>query len=298
MGLKVGSWASDNGVPYVTPGASNTVTGSGCAKNMYGVYTSNTMLCRTIGEEMANIADTWYIFYSDYTWGHTAFDSITQILTDAGKQVVGSDAVPFPADDLTQYINNAAASNAEGLGLFLAGLDLRLATNQLINAGLANEIKLGTHQLEDIVYWGLSKEAASVVDVGGTAWTPALDTGQEWKERVAEQAESSPYVRHYMGYTAMDQIVRAAVRADSVNADEIRKEMEGHEITDSPVNDIKPGKLYWRECDHQLVQDTYLVEGMEPERMQNQPYKQWFALRDKVNGDEVVDSCEMSNCTF
>jgi ABC-type branched-subunit amino acid transport system substrate-binding protein len=296
MGLKVGAWASDNGVPYVTMGASNAMSGSACAENMYAVYPSNTMLANGIGNKMSEVADSWYLFYSDYTWGQTAYQTVKGILEANGKTVVGADATPFPNDDFTSYLNAANDSEAEGLGLLVAGLDLRLATKQLLNKGMG-DMKTAMHQLEDIVYWGLSKEAASVMDAGGQAWTPALDTGQEFKERVAAEAEASPFVRHYMGYTAMDQLVRAAVRAESTAAEDIRAEMEGHEV-DSPVNDIKGGDLYWRECDHQLVQDVYLVEGADTGSMTDEPYRQWFDLLESQAGDDVVDSCEASNCSF
>ena len=296
--LQMGSWASENGLVYFPAGAhSDRITGADCLEYVFRPTCSNSMLANTIGAEMAEGADSWFLMYSDYTWGQTAQEAVTRILEENGKEVVGSTAVPFPHDDYSPYVNEAANSDAEGIGVLIAGLDMRKALSSIIDRGV-DDRTLAMHQNEDIVYWGLNKEMAGALDMAGQVWGPAVDGEGDFKQRIADDADTNPYVRHYLGYVSMDQAVRAAHRAGSTDPDEMKAALEGHEVT-SKARDIKGGgDMYWRECDHQLVQDAYSVQARSVDAMENSPYKQWFDVEATFAGDDVVRSCSDTGCNL
>ena len=297
VALRMGSWASDNGVTYMATGAhSDSITGENCAQYMYRPTASNSMLANTIGTEMADAADSWFLMYSDYTWGETAQEAVTGILEENGKEVVGKTAVSFPSDNYAPPVNEAKASDAEGIGVLIAGLDMRKALSSIINKSV-DDRTLAMHQNEDIVYWGLDKGMASALDISGQVWGPAVSGGDSFKQRIAENAETNPYARHYLGYVSMDQAVRAAVRAESTDAEAMRSALEGHQVS-SPVTDIKGGDMYWRECDHQLVQDTYNVVAKPQAEMTSDPYRSWFSVESTFAGDDVARSCEQTGCSL
>lgn len=294
----IGSWASDNGVAFLTQGASDTLTGSDCQSLMFRAYPSNTMMARAVAEPMAAEADNWYLLYTDYIWGQTGQEVIGSVLEENGASVAGRDAVPGPGNqDFTQYINNVADSDATGVAMIIPGLDARAAAGQLQNRGLDQELSVMFHQFEDQVMWGLDQQAASMVDLGPTGWVNTVSGGDEFKQRVTDQGETDPFSRQYMAYVCMDQGVRAAMRAGSTDGESMRSALEGHEITDSGVNDIQPdAALRWRACDHQLVQPTHVVEARETGEMVDDPYKQWFDVSSTVAGEDVVRSCEATGC--
>ena len=296
----IGSWASDNGVPFITQGASDTLTGSNCQPFMFRAYPSNTMMARAVAEPMAAQADNWYLLYTDYVWGQTAQKVIGTVLEENGASVAGTDAVPGPGNqEFTQYINNVANSDADGVAMIIPGLDARAAASQLIDRGLHEELSVMFHQFEDLVLWGLDKQAASIMDLGPTGWANTVEGGEEFSQRVADEGDTDPFARHYMAYVSLDQAVRAAMRAGSTDGDAIRSALEGHEITDSPVNDIQPGaSLQWRACDHQLVQPTHIVSAREVGDMVDEPYKQWFDVSQSVAGEDVIRSCENTGCSL
>ncbi|WP_440988671.1 ABC transporter substrate-binding protein [Haloarchaeobius baliensis] len=296
------SWANENEVIYFPTGAhGDGLTGDACGPYSFRPSASNSMLAATIGAEMAESADSWYLLYSDYAWGQTAQAAVTRILEEQGKEVVGTSACPFPADDYSPYLNEADNAGADGIGMLIAGLDLRKATNQLVSQGMQGNYTLAMHQLEDAVFWGLDRDSAGILDSAGQVWGPAVDTSaaQEFCERVAESSETDPYVRHFLGYLSMDQAVRAAVRADSTNADDMREALEGHEVT-SAAADIKGGDsgMYWREGDHQLIQPTYTVEALPVEEMSDDPYKRWFQTVNTVAGDDVARPVSETGCSM
>lgn len=296
------SWANENEVIYFPTGAhGDGLTGEACGPYSFRPTASNSMLAATIGSEMAESADSWYLLYSDYAWGQTAQSAVSRILESQGKEVVGRSATPFPADDYSPYLNEADNSGAEGIGMLIAGLDLRKATNQLVSQGMQGNYTLAMHQLEDAVFWGLDRESAGILDSAGQVWGPAVDTSaaQSFCERVAENSDTDPYVRHFLGYLSMDQAVRAAVRADSTNADDMREALEGHEVS-SGVTDIKGGDsgMYWRAGDHQLIQPTYTVEALPTEEMSDDPYKRWFRTVNSFAGDDVARSVSDTGCSM
>ena len=298
VALKMGTWASDNSVTYMATGAhSDAVSGASCATHMYQPTAANSMLANTIGEQMVGAGDSWYLIYSDYTWGQTAQQAVASALEDGGKEVVGTAAAPFPNDDYTPYLNEAADSDADGIGMLIAGLDLRKAANQAMAKGIQDDYTLAMHQLEDVVYWGLDKENAGILDTAGQVWGPAVDNeaSNQFAERIAENADTDPYVRHLLGYMSMDQAVRAAVRADSTAAEDMRGELVGHEVS-SKIKDIKGGgDMYWRE-NNQLVQPTFSVEARPQEEMEDDPYKRWFQTTETFAGDDVVRPLSETGC--
>lgn len=298
VALRLGGWASDNEVTYFATGAhSSALTGESCGEYMFRPTASNSMLANSIGSDMAEAADEWYLMYSDYTWGQTAADAVQSILEDQGKTVVDTEAVPFPSDDYAQYVNRAEASGAPAIGVLIAGLDLRKAANQIIASGIEDRT-LAMHQLEDFVYWGLDAEAASILDVAGQVWGPAVDGGDEFKQRVADQGEMDPYVRHLLGYMSMDQGVRAALRAGSTAAPDMREALEGHQV-ESPIVEMKGGgDMYWRAEDHQLIQPTYTVTSRPADELTDDPYKEWFAVENEFAGDDVARSVEETGCSL
>lgn len=293
----MGSWASDNAVSYIAQGASNTLTGSACREFTYSVYQSNTMMSTAAAPRMAAAADDWYLLYADYVWGQNANEIVRGALEANGASVVGADATPFPAEDFTQYLNNVASSDADGVGLLVPGLDARLASQQLMNMELQDDLSVMVHQIEDLVYWGLSREGAAMVDVGPTGWINTIEGGDEFNQRIADAGDNDPFARQFMSYVSMDQHVRAAERAGSVDAADIRGELEGHEI-EGPVADLQPGEMYWRACDHQLVQPTHVVSGRDVDAMTEDPYRQWFDVDETVAGDDLVRACADTGCSL
>ncbi|WP_257298134.1 ABC transporter substrate-binding protein [Haloarchaeobius sp. FL176] len=296
------SWANENEVIYMPTGAhGDGLTGAACGPYSFRPTASNSMLAASIGAEMAESADSWYLLYSDYAWGDTAQSAVSRILEEQGKEVVGRSATPFPADDYSPYLNEADNSDADGIGMLIAGLDLRKASNQLVSQGMQGDYTLAMHQLEDAVFWGLDRESAGILDSAGQVWGPAVDTDAsvDFCERVAESSNTDPYVRHFLGYLSMDQAVRAAVRADSTNADDMRGALEGHEVS-SMAADIKGGDsgMYWREGDHQLIQPTYTVEAMDVETMSEDPYKRWFQTVNTFDGDDVARPVSETGCSM
>lgn len=294
----IGTWASDNGVIYVADGASDTLTGANCKPYMFRTYPSNSMMSRSVAPRMADIADSWYVMYSDYVWGQNAQGIITGLLEEEGSSVAGVEATPFPHDDYTQFLNNAVNSEADGIAMILPGLEPTKALQQARNQGALEGHQIMIHQNEAMTQWSLGKWAAEQLDASAVGWNNAVEGGEDFKTSVADRGDIDPMVRHYTAFIAMDQVVRAAVRAGSKDAEAIRGEMEGHEIESDPVKAVESGTQYWRKCDHTLVKPVYTISGRAEGDMTDSPYKSWFNVDSTVPGDDVVRACSETGCSF
>ncbi|WP_227378124.1 ABC transporter substrate-binding protein [Haladaptatus halobius] len=299
VAVKMGQWASQNGLAFIASGShSDATTGSSCGKYMFRTPSSNTMLAQTAGSAFADYADSWYLMYADYTWGKTGRDAMKKVLKDSGAKVVGSVASPLGAGDYTQQLNEVASSNAKAAAIIFAGTDQRTIMKQFVNKGMHNNMKMGGPLLEDEVFWGVGKDVAQHAGVWATVWSPSVKQGKKSKkfmERIKKEYNSTPYSRHYLGYTSLDQMVRAANRAGKTDAEAVRKELEDHKYTKQGLLD---GNQYWRICDHQNIKPTYAVKALPKEKMKDKPYRVWFEPFSKSKGDDVARSCEQTGCGF
>jgi ABC-type branched-subunit amino acid transport system substrate-binding protein len=155
VALKMGTWASNNSVTYMATGShSDAISGSSCAEYMYQPTASNSMLANTIGEEMVDVADSWYLIYSDYTWGQTAQSAVTNALEAGGKEVVGTSAAPFPNDDYSSTISALNDTNPDFIYSSHWGGDAVNFITQANNQGLFDDtlpcFTAGSHVIGNI----------------------------------------------------------------------------------------------------------------------------------------------------
>ncbi|MFC4541152.1 ABC transporter substrate-binding protein [Halosolutus amylolyticus] len=298
VAIAMGQWASRNDLAYIASGShSDATTGEDCGQYMWRTASSNTMLARTAGQAMAEHADSWALIYADYTWGQTARDAVTAALEENGAEVVDTISAPLGADDYTSALNQAESSGAEAMGNITAGADTTRLCQQYLDSGLAEEMKTGGVLLEDEVLWSLGPEGVSQMGVWATVWGPSVQSGQmeEFVQRIRDEYGTTAYSRHYLGYQSVDQLVRAVVRAESVAAEDIRQELDGHDYTDVGLLD---GTQQWRECDHQNVKPTYAVRARDADDMVDEDGERiWFETVTEQQGEDVMRSCDETGCS-
>ena len=294
--IKMGNWASDNGVVYVASGShSSATTGSKCAKYMWRTPCSNNMHARAIGKSMASYADSWFLIYSNYTAETTLKDAVAQELKANGAKVAGTAAAPWPAKDFSPYLNQAESSGAKGLGMLVGNQSKFI--KQYANKGLQNKMKMAGPIMEEGLYWKDGKQKTELLGLMSCDWSnevPKNDLAKHVVKQLNKRFNQSAYDRTYMGYTSLDQLIRAAERAGSVKAPDIRDALAGWKLKHS----MKKGKCYWRKEDNQLVQPTYTLKPLPISKMQDKPYKSWFKYVDTVPGDQTVRKVNATGCSL
>jgi ABC-type branched-subunit amino acid transport system substrate-binding protein len=298
VAIAMGQWATRNEVAFIAAGShSDATTGGDCAKYMWRTPSSNTMLARTAGSAMAKYADSYAVMYADYTWGQTGRDAVVSVLEENGVDVVDTVSVPLGADDYTSALNRIEDSGAEAMANVTAGADTTRSCQQYLDSGIADDVKMSGVLLEDENLFALGQEGVAQMGVWGTVWGPGIVEGRtgEFNDRVASTYDRTAFSRHYTGYTSMDQLVRAAIRAGSTRAEDIRTELEGHDYTEEGLLE---GTQAWRACDHQNLKPTYAVRAKDAGEMEDDDPRQWFEQVNKAQADEVARSCDETGCGF
>ena len=292
--IKMGNWASENGVVYVASGSHSTATtGKKCAKYMFRTPPSAHMHAIAAGKGMADYADSWFIIYSNYTADTTFSSALEKALKANGAKVVGKAAAPFPANDFSPYINQAASSGAAGVAPIVGNKSKFM--KQFVNKGLENKMKLAGGIMEEKFYWNEGKKQTEHMGLMTAGWSnevPQTDLGKHVIKQVSKRFNTSAFSRHWMGYTSLDQEVRAAERAGSVKAKDMRNALAGWEVKHS----MKKGKMYWRKADNQLVQPTYTLKPLPISKMKSKPYKSWWKFLDSYPGKKTVRKVDKQRC--
>lgn len=297
---KLGQWATENGVMYMSPdGAADSVSGESCAKYMFGTMPSVTMLNTTGAKVMAQEADSWFLIFADYVTGRNARDVLKNKLQEEGAEVPGSVGVPQGNTDFTRALNEVQSSEADGVGVLVTGQPLRTCVKQYVNRGMHENFQMGGPAISDTSIWGFDKEIAQHIGVWGTWWSPAVggQASEEFRKAIKNEYDTTPAARDQIGYTAMDQILRAVVRADGTEPENVRNALEGYEFSDD-AGGLKEGKEYFRACDHRAITPTYGIKALPKEEMQDEPYKVWLEQVEIVEGDEVARSCDQTGCNL
>ena len=166
-------------------------------------------LGKGIAEALPQLGKKWYFITADYAFGNALERGITNFITKAGGEVVGSVKHPFNTADFSSYLLQAAAANPDVIAFANAGDDLNNAikqANEIPGIGKKN-IKMATMSLDVDNIHGLGLPAAqgSMYVVG--FYADLDDDTRAFAKRYRDKMGRSPgfipagvysAVRHYL----------------------------------------------------------------------------------------------------
>lgn len=290
VAISMGQWADANEEFFLTSGShSAATTGSECRELMFRAPCNAVMLGRALGQYMVEAAQDWYFVWPNYTWGETAFSETSAALRANGGTVSGDVRTELGAEEYTAAFETAAQADVDGIAVCHAGADLRRAIEQFHSLGLESEFTLAAPVMEDQVAWDLGFENLS--GIYSMVWTVATtnERSETLKQKFLDRG-ITPWSRTYLGYVTLDQGVRAAMRAGSLDPAEMQQALEGHKFEGWKANESR-----WRSCDNQLLQDTYVTRVRD--EPQTEPYTNYFEVVETFPAEDVVRSCEETGCS-
>ena len=126
-----------NKIALVSGAASSPLTNDACIPTgIHYTYNTRALANGTGAAVVAEGGDSWYFLTADYAFGQSLEKDVTEVVKDAGGEVLGSIRHPFPTSDFSSFVLQAQASGAKVIGLANAGAD----TTNAIKA--ANEFGL------------------------------------------------------------------------------------------------------------------------------------------------------------
>jgi branched-chain amino acid transport system substrate-binding protein len=286
VGLAVSALCQEKKVVLMCAGChSDEITwGDKAHRHTFRTTCNNTMLARTAATYIADkFGKKWYFITSDYSWGHTGRDAFKKVLAKRGGKVVGEDLTPLGTTDFSSFLLKVRNARPDVLILVLYGNDLVSAVKQFNQFGLRKEMQVGgpLNGLEmarvigkdnNVGYWGIPWD----LSVGTKG---SLDFGKRYQAKYNKLATW----RDYLGYISMQELLFAIQRSKSADPRKVVLALEGHKF-----DGLKADPSYWRDWDHQNVQDTYCGRAKSGAEVKSPD--DLFEIVSTTKGDEVANA--------
>ena len=145
VALAVNSVTREKNKVLITSAAATTdLTGPQCSPNTVQWTFDVYMLAKAEGTAVVKEGGkSWYILYADYVFGQQLAREAARFVKEAGGQVLGSAAFPFPGPgDFSAFLLKAQASGAQVLGLASTGGDFINCVKQAHEFGLPQTMRI------------------------------------------------------------------------------------------------------------------------------------------------------------
>ena len=196
----------------------------------------------------------------DYAWGHNSVQVFEQEVSRAKKEFIGKVFSPTGTKDYSTYVTKIRQSGADAVYLVLAGDDNNAFLAQAAQYQLASKVAMLAEQLELTAMRAVGDACLGMVVSSRYAFT--IDTPKNkafvelWK---AEYGGQVPDTFEGEQWQCQQFFVAGITKAGGIEADKLRPALE-----DLVIDDIK-GKVLIRKCDHQGVQDGFVIRATKRE---------------------------------
>ncbi len=245
--------SSDNG--------DGRLTAASLVPNFFRANTSGPMGTRAVSLYLRETTHKkFFALGLDYAWGHNSVQVFEEEIKRMGREFVGKVFAPTGTKDYSTYITRLRQSGADAVYLVLAGDDNNAFIAQAAQYQLASRMALLAEQLELSTMRAVGDACLGMIVSARYAFTIDNPKNKEfvelWKKEydglVPDQFEGEQW-------QCQQVFVAGITKAGSIEADKLRPALE-----DLTIDDIK-GKVHMRKCDHQGVQQGFVVKASKRE---------------------------------
>jgi len=264
----------------------NTMSDPIPALPTFSKYTFHTdlapfMMGNVVGRFVAkNLGKRWYFLIGDYAWGWQNYDGFSRVLKDVGGENLGVSPHPVGTKDFSPYIGKIIAAQPEVLIQVAPGFDQVNSWKQLREFGAFEKMKIVTALFMPGTIWAVGAEVVLGGYGGATFYWEAPET-KPISDIFEKRFGRPPTDDALSQYESVREVCDAVKRAKSLKADNIIKVMEGHKFKWAKTEE------YWRACDHQCIQDIYILKPKMPTRKYDS-----FEIIDRIGGEQLARTCE------
>jgi len=196
-----------------------------------------------------------YALGMDYAWGHNSVQVFEDEMKRANKNFIGKVFAPTGTKDYSTYITKIRQSGADACYLVMQGDDNNAFLSQSRQYGLPDKVALLT-EIVDLASIKAVGEA-SLGLIGSSRYSFSYDHPKNkefvefWRK---EHNGALPDTFEGETWQAMQAIQAGIEKANSADAGPLRAALETVEL------DSIKGKIKFRDCDHQAVQQGFMVK--------------------------------------
>jgi branched-chain amino acid transport system substrate-binding protein len=278
---------------------SDECTGIHCHRTNFRVGPNNHMLVYGVAPFIAkNIGKKWYFITHDYSWGRSGTKVFREILKQQGGTELGEALIPMGTRDFSSYLIKIRNLDPKPdiIMCTIGGVDRSAMFEQIKEFGMDKDFKWGFSLMDYGDIYAVGPQNA-VGDAFAIEWYHKVDAPgvkefvDRYKQRWPDAGFPVPENNTYQGYLGVRTLLRAAMRAKSLETTPIIKALEGHTITDN----MKKHPTFIRPWDHQFVQDVYIARIKSAEELKKDP-NDFYDVFGVVAGEDVVRSRDENPC--
>lgn len=222
----------------------------------------------------------WYFLVCDYAWGWQNYYAFSKILQEYKGENLGVSPHPLGTKDYSAYIGKIMAANPEVLVSASPGFDQVNSWKQLREFGAFEKMKIVSPLFMPGTIWAVGIDVVMGGYGGATFYWEAPET-VEVSNMFWKRFGKAPTDDALSQYECVLEICSAVERTRSLDVEKLIPALEGHRFK------WAKGEEWWRPCDHQAIQDVYVLEPKKPTKKYDT-----FNIIDKKGGEMFAKTCE------
>lgn len=242
-----------------TSAATSALTNEECSPlAIHYVYDTYSLAAGTAKAVLANGGEKWFFLTVDYAYGHSLEENTTAVINELGGEVVGSVSHPLGTSDMTSYLLQAQASDADVIALANSGSDFINSISQAAEFGVGRE-----KQMVGLLVFLENAHSVGLEEIQGLQFTLAWywdqsDEAREFAKRFQERHGKMPNSLNAGLYSAVTNYLRAVEAAGTDDSKAVREQ-----FAKMKMNDMFHKNAWVRE-DGRVMHDMNLMEAKQP----------------------------------
>lgn len=299
-GLAIAQVAERQKTLFVNTGCnSDALRGSDCNRYMFHVEACNSQYVKGVGRNFLRngLIDGKKIYFltADYAYGHDLSRVGKNFVTENNGDVAWEDLVPTDATDFSGYILKIRQERPDLIISNLAGNQITNFVKQYAEFGL--DFPYGGFGFDTAVAWG-----AGQGNFGGewpVIWHHLLDTPgtKAFVEAFTAKYGKPPENQAWGDYVATKILAQAMNETGSTETDALLEFLEGQ----SEVDILKDRPGYFRDWDHQLIQEMYTMTAKPSDEVADEWDLMVLGAAVPAAGEDltvIAPTHEENACTF
>ena len=267
-GLAIAQVAQRNRILFFNTGCnSDELRGKSCNRYMFHTEAANSMYVAAEGHALLRAGmvkgKKWYSLTADYAFGHDLLRVAKRFMAANGGDFAADELVPTDVADFSPYLLKIRNAKPDMVVSNLAGNQIGNFMKQYLEFGLP--FPVAGFGFDTAVAWGVGK--GNVLGTWPLVWDSQVKTpsSQRFVEAFTKKYGKPPENQAWGDYLSTKHVAQAMNAIKSTDSTKVVEHLE----KGAKFDILKTREGYYRDWDHQLMQQMYTLTFKPPEQVKD-----------------------------
>ena len=268
-GLAIAQVAQRNKILFFNTGCnSDELRGKACNRYMFHTEAANTMYVYAAGQALLRdgmvSGKKWYSLTADYAFGHDLLKAAKRFMLANGGAFAADELVPTDATDFSPFLLKIRNAKPDLVISNLAGAQIGNFMKQYLEYGLP--FPVAGFGFDTAVAWGVGK--GNLTGIWPLIWSHQVRTpsAQKFTDAFTKKFGKPPDNQAWGDYLSTKHLAQAMAELKTTDSSKIAEHLEKGARFDV----LKTREGYYRNWDHQLMQEMYTIRFLPSADVKNQ----------------------------